>query len=300
MRPTSIASSGQETSSERSAVVIARRLRQRERAKDRPTSGGDGRADNLLGGLVEQALDGRGRLGAHALPVRDAIEVGRILGAWGIKGGIKVLPFAADPQALFSAKRWFLKPAESVKPPAAKPGKIAKPLPGPAHKTPARKAALAAPLPFALNVNGVRDQGDAIVALAPEIADRDAAEAMKGVRVFVSRSTFPAPDPDEFYWIDLIGLTVSNRDGVVLGDVIGLIDTGPHCVLRVKPAVAAAALASDGVAEAALKANGSANPVVAAPVEPAADERLIPFVDAYVDTVDIPGRRIVVDWGLDY
>src|SRR6201985_2683621 len=165
----------------------------------------------------------------------DAIEVGRILGAWGIKGGIKVLPFAADPQALFSAKVWFLKPAESLKKPSApavtNPGKTATAV-VPAHKTPAQKAALAAPLPFALNVKGVRDQGDAIVATAPEIPDRDAAEAMKGVRVFVSRSTFPQPDADEFYWIDLIGLSVFNRDGAALGDVIGLIHTGPHCVLR--------------------------------------------------------------------
>ena len=208
----------------------------------------------------------------------DAIEVGRILGAWGIKGGIKVLPFASDPQALFSARRWFLKPAETTRPPSLKPGQAA---PVPAHKTPAQKAALAAPLPLALNVNGVRDQGDAIVALAPEIADRDAAEAMKGVRVFVSRSTFPAPDPDEFYWIDLIGLAVVNREGVALGDVVGLIDTGPHGVLRVTPAAAEAATSE-------------------VPAEPAADERLIPFVEAYVDSVDMPGRRIVVDWGLDY
>jgi len=163
---------------------------------------------------------------------------------------------------------------------AVKPFKIAKPAVVPAHKTPAQKAALAAPMPLALNVNGVRDQGDAIVALAPEIADRDAAEAMKGVRIFVSRSTFPAPDADEFYWIDLIGLAVTNREGVALGDVIGLIDTGPHCVLRVKPATTQA--------------------VGEAPAEPAADERLIPFVDAYIDGVDMPGRRITVDWGLDY
>ena len=210
----------------------------------------------------------------------DAIEVGRILGAWGIKGGIKVLPFAADPQALFSAKRWFLKPAESAKAPAAAaaPANALKP---PTAKTAAQKAALAAPLPFALNVKGVRDQGDALVCTAPEIADRDAAEALKGVRVFVSRATFPAPDPDEFYWIDLIGLSVFNRDNAALGEVIGLIDTGPHCVLRVKPA----------------SAEGEGGE---APAEPAADERLIPFVEAYVDSVDIPGRRIVVDWGLDY
>ena len=42
----------------------------------------------------------------------DAIEVGRIVDAWGIKGGIKVLPFSSDPQALFSTRRWFLKPPE--------------------------------------------------------------------------------------------------------------------------------------------------------------------------------------------
>jgi 16S rRNA processing protein RimM len=214
----------------------------------------------------------------------DAIEVGRILGAWGIKGGIKVLPFAADASALLSATVWFLKPAESLKKPSAaavaRPGKTAAAV-FPAHKTPAQKAALAAPLPFALHVKGVRDQGDALVCTAPEIADRDAAEALKGVRVFVSRATFPAPDPDEFYWIDLIGLAVFNRDDAALGEVIGLIDTGPHCVLRVKPA----------------SAEGEGGE---APAEPAADERLIPFVEAYVDSVDIAGRRIVVDWGLDY
>ncbi|HEY9025727.1 MAG TPA: ribosome maturation factor RimM [Burkholderiaceae bacterium] len=199
----------------------------------------------------------------------DAIEVGRILGAWGIKGGIKVLPFAADPQALFSAKRWFLKPAESAKPPAAAAAPARAPK-SPAAKTAAQKAALAAPLPFALNVKGVRDQGDAIVCTAPEIPDRDAAEAMKGVRVFVSRATFPKTDDGEFYWVDLIGLAVVNREQSPLGEVVGLIDTGPHCVLRVQAA------------------------------DPAAEERLIPFVEAYVDSVDMPGRRIVVDWGLDF
>ena len=43
---------------------------------------------------------------------QDAVEVGRVSGAWGIKGWIKVQPFAADPQALFSSRRWFLLPPE--------------------------------------------------------------------------------------------------------------------------------------------------------------------------------------------
>ena len=42
----------------------------------------------------------------------DAIEVGRISDAWGIKGWFRVLPYSADPEALFSSKRWFLMPAE--------------------------------------------------------------------------------------------------------------------------------------------------------------------------------------------
>jgi len=48
----------------------------------------------------------------------DAVEVGRVLGAWGIKGWIKVQPFASDPQALFSTKRWYLRPPEG---PGAEP-----------------------------------------------------------------------------------------------------------------------------------------------------------------------------------
>jgi 16S rRNA processing protein RimM len=46
-----------------------------------------------------------------ALPA-DAVEVGRIADAWGIKGWFKVLPYSASPEALFSSKRWFLQPAE--------------------------------------------------------------------------------------------------------------------------------------------------------------------------------------------
>ena len=61
-----------------------------------------------------------GRQAATPLPAEiepaelpaDAIEVGRILDAWGVKGWFKVLPHSADPQALFSTKRWYLQPSE--------------------------------------------------------------------------------------------------------------------------------------------------------------------------------------------
>ena len=177
----------------------------------------------------------------------DALEVGRIGEAWGLKGGFHVLPYADPPEALLAASRWHLLPPED-----------------------ARRPASAATLPSALDIASVRPSSDGLIASSPAVADRTAAEALRGARIFIARSEFPKPADDEFYWADLIGLDVVNRDGVTLGSVVGLIDTGPHSVLRIQPG------ADDG------------------------EEVLIPFVSAYVDSVELPARRIVVDWGLDY
>jgi 16S rRNA processing protein RimM len=178
----------------------------------------------------------------------DAVEVGRIIDAFGVKGWIKVQPFSSDPQALFSSRRWFLKPPDDLRPAA-----------------PQDRSAW----PALLKITAARDHGDLVVAAAQDIADRTAAEALRGGRIFVSRASFPTAPNDEFYWVDLIGLQVVNRDAAVLGTVAGLLDTGPHSVLRVAPS-------EEG------------------------EERLIPFVARYVDDVDLAGRRITVDWGLDY
>lgn len=172
----------------------------------------------------------------------DAVEVGRVAGAWGIKGAIKVLPFAADPQALFSTKRWFIEPPATRKPGAP------------------------TVLPMLLRIVSAREQGDHVVATAQELGDRDAAEALKGARVLVSRASFPTPDDGEFYWVDLIGCRVVNRDGSELGNVDHLLETGPHCVLVIRSA-------HDGQGEC-----------------------MVPFVEAYVDAVDTAARRIDVDW----
>ncbi|MDO9236636.1 MAG: ribosome maturation factor RimM [Aquabacterium sp.] len=194
----------------------------------------------------------------------DAIEVARIVDAWGVKGGIKVLPFSSDPQALFCTKKWFLRPGE----PAV--GAVARPT-AKSGSTPARLAA-----PRLLQVLQAREQGDVVVATVEGLNDRNAAEALKGSRVFVSRTAFPTPDQDEFYWIDLIGLDVFTREGEPLGRVVDLLDTGPNCVLR---------CVVDGV-------DGVENQE--------AVERLIPFVSAYIVSVSLADRRIVADWGLDY
>lgn len=177
----------------------------------------------------------------------DAIEVGRVIDAWGVKGWIKVQPFSADPQALFSTKRWFIKAPEQPRAPGA------------------------VPLPQLLKVIQAREHGEGIVAAVQEVADRSAAEALKGARVFVSRASFPTAEADEYYWVDLIGLDVVNRDGVALGRVADLLDTGAHAVLRIEDV-------------------SGGEPV----------ERMVPFVAAYIDQVDLPGRRITVDWSADW
>jgi 16S rRNA processing protein RimM len=175
----------------------------------------------------------------------DAIEVGRILDAWGIKGWFKVLPHSASPEALFSSKRWFLRPAE----------KGAKTFSG----------------TVLLRIREAKEHSDTVVANAQEVDDRDAAEALKGARIFIPRSSFPTAGNDEYYWVDLIGLEVVNREGLALGTVRELLSTGPQTVLVIEYEEAGKAA-----------------------------ERMIPFVSAFVDAVDVAGKKITVDWQPDY
>lgn len=175
----------------------------------------------------------------------DAIEVGRIADAWGIKGWFKVLPYSADPEALFSSKRWFLLPAEK------------------GLKTFDRVLKLA--------IQEAKIHSGTVVATSRDVLDRNAAEALRGARIFIARSSFPTADKDEYYWVDLIGLEVINREGLLLGQVHELISTGPQTVLVI-------AFEQDGKPQ----------------------ERMIPFVAAYVDDVDLSARQIRVDWQPDY
>jgi 16S rRNA processing protein RimM len=176
----------------------------------------------------------------------DAVEVGRILDAWGIKGWFKIQPYSADPEALFSSKRWFLQPA-----------------------TQGAKSFFTGTVKLA--IKEAKEHADTVVATAHDVPDRNAAEALRGARIFVARSSFPTADKDEYYWVDLMGLDVINREGVALGQVKELLSTGPQTVLVI-------AYEQDGKAL----------------------ERMIPFVGAFVDDVDLAAKQIRVDWQPDY
>jgi len=108
-----------------------------------------------------------------------------------------------------------------------------------------------------------------VVAQLEGVADRDEALALRGQRVFVPRAVFPTLSADEYYWVDLQGLDAFDEQGRPLGVVADLIDNGAHAVLRLE-----------------FERTGGAK----------RGERMIPFVDAYVRSVDLPARRIVLDW----
>jgi 16S rRNA processing protein RimM len=111
-----------------------------------------------------------------------------------------------------------------------------------------------------------RVHGSSVIAQLEGIDDRNAAEAATGMEIAVEREELPPAEENEFYWDDLVGLTVVNTQGETLGKVTGLLETGAHDVLKVS----------------------------------GEKERLIPFVQAIAREVDLEAGRIVVDWGSDW
>ncbi|MFM9879880.1 MAG: ribosome maturation factor RimM [Burkholderiaceae bacterium] len=175
----------------------------------------------------------------------DAVEVGRIAEAWGIQGWFKIHAYSASPEALFSSKRWYLQAST--------------------------KNVLQFQGTRKLAISEAKDHSGTVVAKAQEVADRSAAEALRGARIFIPRSSFPSAGQGEYYWVDLMGLAVVNREGIALGQVADLLSTGPQTVL-----------------------------VLTFEVDGTAQERFIPFVAAYVDAVDLAAKRITVDWQAHY
>ncbi|QRR35503.1 ribosome maturation factor RimM [Hydrogenophaga sp. YM1] len=189
---------------------------------------------------------------ASALPA-DAVELGRVQDAWGIKGWVRIQPHSADTDALFASQDWYLQPPEARF----------------ARGFSAFKGCMA------VRVAELKAHADGLVARLEGVDDRNLAESLKGCRISLPRSAFPEPEEGEYYWVDLIGLRVVNREGEDLGVVRDLVSTGPTSVL---------------VLEYLETVDG----------EERAAERMIPFVAAYIDGVDRAAGRITADWQKDY
>jgi len=108
--------------------------------------------------------------------------------------------------------------------------------------------------------------GSLVLARLEGCTDREAATALKGAEVAIPRHLLPESGEGEYYWSDLLGIEVVNRRGEHLGRVAKVLETGANNVLVLE----------------------------------GEQELLVPFVDSVILSVDLAGRRLSVDWELDY
>jgi 16S rRNA processing protein RimM len=130
------------------------------------------------------------------------ILVGRIHGAFGVRGEVKLESFTEPGSSIFGYQPWTLRDPRGA------------------------ERSLA-------GVHG-RVHAKGLVARIPGVEDREAAEALRGTELWVDRSVLPPPKPGEYYWVDLEGLRVVNLEGVDFGTVSHLFSTGVNDVLVVR------------------------------------------------------------------
>ena len=180
-------------------------------------------------------------------PTDDYLILADVVGVYGVKGWVKLRPRLEETALLTRLSGLYLAgPASGVASPHA-----------------------------SLTIESVKQQGKSLIAKFARIDDRTSAEALRGQEIRVPAANFPAPDAGDFYWRDLVGLTVWCREGdtrVLLGSVDRLLETGANDVLVVMP------------------------------TEASVDdkEHLIPWIpDRVIVEVDLPGKTIEVNWYVD-
>lgn len=136
------------------------------------------------------------------------VVMGRIRAPFGIKGWVKVQPYADDPFDWAELEQWWLAKDENAPVEAWKP----------------------------FDLRDCREHGNEMIAAFEQIVDRTAAEALRGLYIAAPRELLPETAEGEYYWADLTGMEVHNLQGESLGVVVGLMTTGAHDVLRVQEA----------------------------------------------------------------
>ncbi len=135
--------------------------------------------------------------------------MGRILGAFGIRGWVKVATFTQQIDTLCGFPEWWIR--GGVPAGGAKAGQNWR----------------------TVEVTESKAHGGHVVALLAACADRTAAETMRGAEIAVPRDSLPALAEGEYYQSDLIGLAVLNTRGERLGKVVEIFGAGAHEVMRV-------------------------------------------------------------------
>ncbi|MEO0438908.1 MAG: ribosome maturation factor RimM [Pseudomonadota bacterium] len=184
---------------------------------------------------------------------------GRITGAYGIKGWVKVHAFTDPVSNFLEFGGWF-----------------------------SLRAGRQQPLRF---LRG-RLHGKGLVAQLADVDDRTTAESLRGTDVWVPASALPTLAPGDFYWSQLIGLSVFAH----LADF----ETGSERVVGEKNSAGTDGLVNLGTVTELLE-TGANDVLVLQSTEESIDQRdrLIPFVDTVICEVDVSERKIIVDWHPD-
>ncbi|MGE3936930.1 MAG: ribosome maturation factor RimM [Rhodospirillaceae bacterium] len=142
--------------------------------------------------------------GEPSAPVRDAgpVELGQVLGAYGVKGWVRIRSYTTPPEAILGYAGLRLRP-------------------------------VASPERSAIVLEG-RRHGRDVVARLEGIADRDAAETLGRAVLVVDRSSLPPAEPGQYYWRDLLGLEVWNLQGEWLGRIDHFIEAPANPVMVVR------------------------------------------------------------------
>ena len=128
------------------------------------------------------------------------ILVGRVAGAFGVRGEVRITSFTAEPAALLD------------------------------YKTLQREDGSTG-----LTLTSGRPAKGGVVARATEIETREQAEALRGLKLYIARDSLPEPEEDEFYVTDLIGVEAVTPEGEVLGRVKTVHDFGAGDLLEIQP-----------------------------------------------------------------
>lgn len=130
----------------------------------------------------------------------DLIQVGRVAGAFGVRGELRLTSFTADPLALIEYRDLLREDG--------------------------------AP---ALTITSGRATKGSVVVWTAQVQTREQAEALRGLKLYIRRADLPPPDEDEFYVTDLVGLRVETAHGETLGHVKAIQDFGAGDLLEIQP-----------------------------------------------------------------
>jgi 16S rRNA processing protein RimM len=128
------------------------------------------------------------------------VLVGRVAGAFGVRGELRITTYTQDPLAVF-------------------------------HYRDLKREDGAA----ALTLQAARVAKGGIIVRAKEVADKDQADRLRGLRLFVDRDALPPTDEDEFYLADLIGLNAISADGEPFGRIKAVHNFGAGDILELDP-----------------------------------------------------------------